>query len=61
MNVVAKLAPNNVNLYRPPLYQLIQILTVISSVVMAALCNRAGHYIFVLWFLFPGLISAIAE
>jgi len=21
------------------------------SVVMAALCNRAGHYIFVLWFL----------
>jgi len=22
-----------------------------SSVIMAALCNRAGHYIFALWFL----------
>jgi len=34
---------------------------------MAALCNRAGHYIFVLWFLlssfffFPHLISAVAD
>ena len=34
---------------------------------MAALCNRAGHYIFVLWFLlsffffFPRLISAAAD
>ena len=36
---------------------------------MAALCNRAGHYIFALWFLFlsifylvfPRLISAVAE
>ena len=30
---------------------------------MAALCNRAGHYIFVLWFLsfFPCLISVIAD
>ena len=32
---------------------------------MAALCNRTGHYIFVLWFLlssifFPRLISAVA-
>jgi len=36
-------------------------------VIMAALCNRAGHYIFALWFLssvffpfFPRLISAAA-
>jgi len=29
---------------------------------MAALCNRAGHYIFALWFLFfPRLISATAD
>jgi len=38
---------------------------------MAALCNRAGHYIFIQWFLllllllsiffFPRLISAVAE
>jgi len=35
---------------------------------MAALCNRAGHYIFILWFflllsssLFPRLISAVAD
>jgi len=35
---------------------------------MAALCNRAGHYIFALWFLlsifhhvFPRLISAVAD
>jgi len=31
---------------------------------MAALSNRAGHYIFTLWFLssfFPHLISAVAE
>jgi len=35
------------------------------SVVMAALCNRTGHYIFALWFLlssfFPRLISAVAD
>jgi len=39
-------------------------------IIMAALCNRAGHYIFVLWFLsfflsiflvFPRLISAAAD
>jgi len=39
-------------------------------IVMAALCNRAGHYIFTLWFLsfflssfffFPGLISAATD
>jgi len=41
-------------------------------VIIAALCNRAGHYIFVLWFLlsfflpsflffFPRLISAVAD
>ena len=38
------------------------------AVVMAAICNRAGHYIFALWFLssifylsfFPRLISAAA-
>jgi len=31
--------------------------------IMAALCNRAGHYIFALWFLlfFPRLISAVAD
>ena len=36
---------------------------------MASLCNRAGHYIFVLWFLlssssfffFPHLFSAVAD
>jgi len=34
---------------------------------MAALCNRAGHYIFAVWFLllsvffFPRLMSAVAE
>jgi len=33
---------------------------------MAALCNRAGHYIFALWFLvifsfFPRLMSAVAD
>jgi len=34
---------------------------------MVALCNRADHYIFILWFLlsiylvFPRLISAVAE
>ena len=32
---------------------------------MVALCNRADHYIFALWFLllsfFPPLISAVAE
>jgi len=38
----------------------------LSRVIMAALCNRTGHYIFVLWFLlsiflvsFPRLISAV--
>ena len=37
--------------------------------IMAALCNRAGHYIFVLWFVssfflsifFPHLISAVVD
>ena len=40
-----------------------------SGVIMAALCNRAGHYIFTLWFLsfflllsfFPCLISAATD
>jgi len=39
-----------------------------KALVMAALCNRAGHYIFALWFLssiffflfFPRLISVAA-
>ena len=37
------------------------------SFFMAAVCNRAGHYIFALWFLssifllFPRLISAVAD
>jgi len=38
------------------------------SLIMATLCNRAGHYIFTLWFLssflsifFPRLISAVAD
>ena len=26
-------------------------LSIILSIIMAALCNRAGHYIFALWFL----------
>ena len=41
----------------------------IAILFMAAVCNRAGHYIFILWFLsiffylsfFPRLISAVAE
>ena len=41
----------------------------IAGLVMAALCNRAGHYIFARWFLsffllscfFPRLISAVAD
>jgi len=38
-----------------------------THIIMAALCNKAGHYIFALWFLllsfcfFPHLISAIAD
>jgi len=41
-----------------------------DRLIMAALCNKAGHYIFALWFLsfffylsffFPRLISAVAE
>ena len=39
-----------------------------NVVIMAALCNRAGHYIFALWFLlssiylfFPHLISAVTD
>jgi len=37
------------------------------SIYMATLCNRAGHYIFALWFLlsvylfFPRVISAVAD
>jgi len=37
------------------------------EVIMAALCNRAGHYIFALWFLLlffffsPRLISAVTD
>jgi len=37
------------------------------SFTMAALCNRTGHYIFILWFLllsssfFPRLISAVGD
>jgi len=35
-------------------------------IIVAAVCNRSGHYIFALWFLFllsffPRLISAIAD
>jgi len=36
-----------------------------NKMIMAALWNRAGHYIFALWFLlssfFPRLISAVAD
>ena len=40
--------------------------TAVLYFIMAALCNRAGHYIFALWFLssffsFPRLISAVAD
>ena len=35
------------------------------TVIVAALWNRAGHYIFVVWFLssffFPGLMSAVRD
>jgi len=39
---------------------------ILHMLVMATLCNRAGHYIFILWFLllsilFPHLISAITD
>ena len=37
----------------------------LELLIMAALCNRACHYIFALWFLllsfFPRLISAVAD
>jgi len=41
----------------------------LCKLIMAAVCNRAGHYIFALWFLlsiylsflFPRLISAVAD
>ena len=36
----------------------------IPDFVMATLSNRAGHYIFILWFLlsfFPRLFSAVAD
>ena len=39
----------------------------VTCIIMVALCNRADHYIFILWFLlsiclfFPHLISAVAE
>ena len=37
-----------------------------ETLFMTALCNRAGHYIFALWFvssssLFPRLISAVGD
>ena len=32
-----------------------------SWLIMVALCNRAGHYIFALWFLFIFSISAAAD
>jgi len=42
--------------------------TVCKLFIMATLCNRAGHYIFALWFLLPiylsslpRLISAVAD
>ena len=47
-----------------------RIQTTAASIIMAALCSRCGHYIFVLWFLllssiflfsFPRLISVVAE
>ena len=28
-----------------------EVYTLLSSIIMAALCNRAGYYIFALWFL----------
>ena len=28
-----------------------EIYTLLSSIIMSALCNRTGHYIFALWFL----------
>jgi len=38
---------------------------VVISAVMATLCNRAGHYIFALWFLssifFPWLMCAVGD
>jgi len=40
----------------------------LSLIIMSALCNRAGYYIFALWFLsffflsfFPRLISAVGD
>ena len=38
-----------------PLYSDIVISTVTGWLFMAALCNRAGHYIFALWFLSSSL------
>jgi len=31
-----------------------------NAIIMAALCNRAGHYIFVLWFLFSSFFFFVA-
>jgi len=45
-----------------------RVLRITGRLIMAALCNTAGHYIFALWFLsssvfffFPRLISAAAD
>ena len=47
---------------------LVEVCTVLVFLVMVALCNRADHYIFMLWFVllllllfFPRLISAAAD
>jgi len=52
-------------LNQPHLFHCIYVVTV-TTVVMAALWNKAGHYIFALWFLllssfFPRLILAVTE
>ena len=47
-------------------FALINSIRICIHVIMAALCNRAGHYIFALWFLlssffFSRLISAVGD
>ena len=53
-------------------YGITLILSPYCAIILAALCNRAGHYIFARWFLllssfylillsFPRLISAVAD
>ena len=59
----------NRNIVRYNKYLVVVTVVVVLSVIMVALCNRADHYIFMLWFVlllsfflfFPRLISAVGD